>query len=297
MTAGACVFVVFQIKTRGAASFWTSGQLPFPGILLGVALAMPLNLGLEVWKWKRLMGAEHSWANAWREVLGGAALGFFTPNRAGDVVARVSLLPAALRENGMRAYLTSAASQMWITLLGGTTAWIALPMNHYIPALPTELETAIGSILLACTIWSLWKFLRWHVPLEYWTSKWSWLHAKLPPTSIPIPWSLRLESIGYSGLRYVVFSAQLLGALHAWGYPTSLQTTLEIPVIWLGNMAVPSGALAEMGVREVISLLVLQPVPTELWSVVWAPFSVWMVNLAIPAVAGTWIGTQRKHGS
>ena len=65
--------------------------------LLGILFAgLPLNIALETAKWHALIAnGDKSWSTSLREVLIGATFAMVTPNRTGDAVARVALLPPA----------------------------------------------------------------------------------------------------------------------------------------------------------------------------------------------------------
>ena len=72
----------------------------------------------------------------------------------------------------------------------------------------------------------------------------------------PIPARRRLEIVGWSTLRYAVFTGQYLWMLAAFDVE---ERAAAVAVVWLVNAAVPTGALAEFGVREASALAVMQP--------------------------------------
>ena len=81
---------------------------------------------LETAKWHALTATgDKPWTASLREVLVGATFAMVTPNRTGDAVARVALLPANERPLGTQAWLLSAWAQAGWTLTIGTAAWWA----------------------------------------------------------------------------------------------------------------------------------------------------------------------------
>ena len=70
----------------------------------------------------------------------------------------------------------------------------------------------------------------------------------------------RGNQIVLSGLRYAVFATQFACAVAAWGGAFSWETYGTIAVVYLGNMVVPTAALAELGVREALIVAWAQPV-------------------------------------
>ncbi len=238
------------------------------GWLLLVILLMPLNLGLEVAKWHRL-NPTTSWNAAAREVLMGAKWAFLTPNRIGDAAGRVASAPAERRAHASRAFVTSAASQLFVTLAMG--AW--------------ALGTKGGWLLLLGLAFALLAFLLWSPKMPAWLR--NRLHSN-GEDSLPISRSMRLFILLLSTLRYSIFSTQLFLSFKAVDLRVPVT---DIPLIFLGNTVVPSAALGELGVREAVTLAVLSPEGTEVASAVIAAFFVWFINLLVPAMAGIFLKT------
>jgi hypothetical protein len=247
-------------------------------------LAMPINWLIEALKWHRLIRRNESFKISLREVLIGASWALITPNRSGDVVARVALLPSERRAQGTRAFMTGAFAQMWITGFAGTCAWWILctqaPQHLF---LFSEWKNSIGFALLFFTLSSLCVYLLWRWPLA-----WDRFHiAASEIKSKPLPLRVRLETLLLSLIRYLVFTGQFFAALTAWEISVASMKGWYIPLIYLGNMIIPSAALSDMGTREALTLALFQPNTSQLWAIVVAVFSIWVINLAIPALAGS----------
>jgi hypothetical protein len=99
-----------------------------------------------------------------------------------------------------------------------------------------------------------------------------------------------------SGLRYAVFATQFAAALAAWGIEWDLALYTTIAVVYLGNMIVPTAALAELGVREALLVAWMQPPGSLLPGLLAAAFLVWVVNLGLPALIGGGLQFQRRYG-
>jgi hypothetical protein len=111
-------------------------------------------------------------------------------------------------------------------------------------------------------------------------------------------WTTRQHfgQIALSGLRYAVFATQFAAALAAWGLEWNLALYATIAVVYLGNMIVPTAALAELGVREALLVAWMQPAASLLPGLLAAAFLVWVVNLGLPALIGGGLQFQRRHG-
>lgn len=273
----ALAFILWQLRARGAwdAALWRLAVAEGDGLLLGLmALLMPVNLGLEVLKWGQTSGRPFPLAT--RDVLAGTAAGFLSPNRVGDGLARVARLPAALRERGVRASVSGSVAQGVITLGVGGLAATA-------PALRWPVLTAALAILVTYLFWTPdARNIRQRLPVRLQ----NWVDGRLgigDPAEASLPLRLRLALLLWSALRYCVFTAQYLIALLAFEVEAGWQ---DVAMVWLVNAAVPTGALAEFGVREASALAVLQPAGLEAPRVVLATLAVWGVNLLLPGGIG-----------
>ncbi|MDA7708962.1 hypothetical protein N8802_01970, partial [Flavobacteriales bacterium] len=64
-----------------------------------------------------------------------------------------------------------------------------------------------------------------------------------------------------------------------------------------GNMIIPTAALAEMGIREALIVLVIQPQPEMVVPLITGTFAIWMLNLVLPALLGAIIGTPSMNAT
>lgn len=265
-----------------------------PWLLGLLAAGLPLNIGLETAKWHALTATgDKPWTTSLREVLVGATFAMVTPNRTGDAVARVALLPQAERPSGTQAWLLGAWAQAGWTLTLGASAWSACTAAGQIRLpIPTGAQwTVLGGLAATSLVWWLLpRFARSPRRMNRWLEdRWGLASGR---------WTTRqhLEQIVLSGLRYAVFATQFAAALAAWGIEWNLALYATIAVVYLGNMIVPTAALAELGVREALLVAWIQPPGPLLPGLLAAAFLVWMVNLGLPALIGGGLQFQRRHG-
>ncbi len=134
-------------------------------------------------------------------------------------------------------------------------------------------------------------YLLWKWPL-------GWNRLELASSllhSEPVPLGLRLETLLWSALRFLVFAVQFFAALLGWGVSLDGLQAWYVPLVYLGNMIIPSAALSEMGTREALTIALFQPDASQWWAVVLAAFSVWVVNLGVPAMAGTALSFRHQN--
>lgn len=265
-----------------------------PWLLCALAAGLPLNIGLETAKWHALTATEDkSWTASLREVLVGATFAMVTPNRTGDAVARVALLPADDRPLGTQAWLLSAWAQAGWTLTLGTAAWWACTASGqiYLPIPAGAQWTVLAGLAAASAVWWLLpRLARYPRRINRWLeARWGLEPGRWTPQQ-------HRGQIVLSGLRYAVFATQFAAALAAWGIESDLALYTTIAVVYLGNMIVPTAALAELGVREALLVAWMQPPGSLLPGLLAAAFLVWVVNLGLPALIGGGLQFQRHHG-
>ena len=92
--------------------------------LVGAILLLPFNLLMEAFKWKMMTChiERISIYTALKAVLAGAATGFITPNRLGDIVGRTQLLKPENRNRALSLAITGSVTQNLAILLPGVPA-------------------------------------------------------------------------------------------------------------------------------------------------------------------------------
>jgi hypothetical protein len=108
------------------------------------------------------------------------------------------------------------------------------------------------------------------------------------------PKPLLLKTFLLSALRYVVFLTQFYLAIKLMGLNfTLLKCLLVIPVIYLVLAAIPTIALAELGVRGSVAVFLFGLIngshgldPETSLAVVSASTLIWLINIAFPSLAG-----------
>jgi len=264
--------------------------------LVLAAVLLPLNWGIEALKWHLLLQRTNRFiGQSYREVLVGSTFGFMTPNRTGDALARVAMLPSEIRTHGLRSFGWSAWAQGGMTLSFGAaaTAWF---LNTLSIAAGTQTLWLIP--VIACAGAAAWWTLGWanaqfgqsvllrlqkSFPLPV------WLESKSPDALKSVRPQLPLI-IALSAIRYAVFTSQFALGLIAFGFSNPSELFPAIALVYWGNMIIPTAALAEMGVREALIVMVLQPAPEMVVPLIAGTFFIWALNLVIPAIIGAIIG-------
>ncbi len=256
-------------------------------IIPAVAVLAVVNWWLESVKWRHLMRplVRLSGPQAFRATISGTTLGLVTPNRTGEFLGRIAHLPAPLRTRAALASLPGSIAQFAVTMMAGALGVLVLwgPVSAVLPVHPALLLVpatviAVPSVMLVRPARLAGLLLRLPFPGAVRRG----LSALAEGQGVPSP-----ALLGLSAMRYLVFSLQfvllllLFAPQVAWPYACG-----AVPVIFLITTLVPTAVLTELGVRGSVAVVVLAPLQVDPLPVLSATFTLWLANLALPAVIG-----------
>lgn len=260
-------------------------------LLLGLMFA---NWAFEAAKWKMIV--EHieqvPFLKSIKAVLVGIAISVFTPNRAGEFVGRIFFLNPENRLKGILITLLGSAAQLLITLLTGAlallfyTAWYTNINGFTSPYLYSSFAAIVGLMVL------LLPFVFLNISLlSNLTRKTSWLKRLQPYINALENYSTDelVKIILLSFFRYVLFTLQfyiLLRLLNVTGGNVS-EMLVMIALTFFAITVVPTITVTEPGVRGAASLAFIGQLSDNAIGIVTASFALWIINIALPAVAGS----------
>ena len=262
-----------------------SGQGP---VLAALAL-VPVNWGLEAWKWWRL--ARHlepvSYRRSFRAVLVGLTLGFVTPNRVGDYAGRIIELKSR-RLDALGAVFLGRYCQLVATVLAGGAGLLYFLLKFYLNGYPAAgLGAAASAALLGGLV--LVPLYRSRLLLAA-LGVWRPLRRFRPALAIMPTYPARAlhAVLAISGLRYAVFCAQFLLLLAAYGVRAPLGPGLAAVAgtFFLKSLVPSLNALADVGVRELSATHLFGLLGQPALPVLSASLSLWVINIALPSAAG-----------
>jgi uncharacterized membrane protein YbhN (UPF0104 family) len=257
-------------------------------VLLALAL-VPVNWGLEAWKWWRL--ARHlepvSFRRSFRAVLVGLTLGFVTPNRVGDYAGRIIELKSR-RLDALGAVFLGRYCQLVVTVLAGSAGLLYFLLAFYLRPYPAS-GLGVTVAALALNVAVLFPLYRSQVLLAA-LSLVQPLRRFRPYLAVMPTYSARaLHTIlALSALRYAVFCGQFGLLLMAYGANAPFGPgAAAIAGTFLLKSLVPSlNALADVGVRELSATHLFGLLGEPALPVLSASLSLWVLNIALPSAAG-----------
>jgi hypothetical protein len=289
-------FLVQRLNSQGDAEMlWTRFVDQFNTgsvwMLCLVIALMPLNWMLEVIKWRMLMrpAVVLSWRNAVLGILSGIAFSLFTPNRIGEYGGRILYVDPKYSWQTVLASLTGSFAQNVVHISLGLVAAVFLISS--VVELPRITGTGLW-VFSACIVVAIW-LLYLNLPritqvLERWD----------PPRFLHRPWKALghvsqttqgqlSQSLMFAMLRYLVFTIQYILLL--------LYFNVDAPFLWLaGGVAVIYLMQTSIPLPPFVDLIARNELGIILWagfganelSIIAAGLSIWIINLAFPALFG-----------
>lgn len=278
-----------QVWSQIQASFLT----PSIRWLLAAFAGVWVNWGIEALKWQHLLQHTESvsWGRAYRGVLTGVSFTLFTPNRIGEYLGRIWHLGAESRGAAVSLSIAGGIAQLFVTCLFGMIATELLWRGwHQLPFLP---DNAIALLILQIIGWSatvVLLLIYFRVgEIGIFLSRISWLKSiRSGLTAVSSLAGKKLALVlALSALRYFVFLLQYYFLFRFFGVIIPWEIAfLTVALTFLLLALIPGMALAELGVRGKLSLLIVGAYSDNAVGIVLAVTSVWFLNLILPAVVG-----------
>jgi hypothetical protein len=262
-----------------------------------ILLLMPVNWGIEARKWQLAMRPDGgiTFKDAFRAIFTGATMASFTPNRMGEYLGRILYVKEGRRVAAISLTMICSIAQLLITLVVGAGGLIYLfPLLHrQMLSGPRRLEWGLPLTLIIVGAMLL--------GLGFFYFRFPQLARKLTR----VPWfrklgafikvlenfdgNILLQILFLSFVRYIVFVVQYslvfpvfnvsLGFGQVWG---------GMGVVFLIMAVVPTFTfLTELGLRWGASIQVLELFSSNTIGIFAASFTIWLINLVIPALIGS----------
>jgi uncharacterized membrane protein YbhN (UPF0104 family) len=270
-------------------------------LLIITITLIPLNLILETIKWQFLISKleKVSFWNAFKAVLTGISVSMFMPNRVGDYLGRIFILKKADRFQAILSTVLGSAAQLITTLLFGFVS-IAVLFPQYYTSGDFALWLYIGLliVLLMAAFVIVFAYLEFAAFTDILKRLTGREYNRIKKYAQVFSWyrsSDLLKVLLLSIMRYMVFSFQFFLMLKAFDVNVNyFQAMVLIGMVYLLMTIIPTVALTEIGIRGSVSIYVFETwlrlhnafTDTSALGVVSASTSLWLFNLALPALTG-----------
>ena len=261
-----------------------------------VVLLMLVNWGIEARKWQiQVKGIQLiSFLNAFKAILAGQAMGFNTINRIGEPIARAAFLKDGNRVRGAVLSIVGSMAQIIVTFGMGTIAlvymrWNILNGERQLEGLSIfwldvlTYVIAMGIFLFSFAYFKLAGLIQLLEKIPF-VRKYQFFLEKLED----FHWNELIRLLSLSLSRYLVFLVQYFLLLQVFNIHIFwLDAFSLVGVMFLILGIIPTIALAELGFRGKVSLLLLGLMTNNSVGIIATAAGIWLINLILPAIAGT----------
>lgn len=253
--------------------------------LLGALLLIPLNWGIEAYKWK-LITAPVQWISyktATKSVYSGVCLGNLAPGRATEFVARIIYFKIDNRPRITVLHFVGGMFQLSITIIAGfiallfklsafgeSAAWI----RYAVPASGILLLTLLILSILKIN-WIL-KFASRRISKDKEVGDFDY---QFTPKAL-------FQLFGYSLLRYLVFFTQFFLLLLLFEKKVDLLIFPGIALYFLITTVIPMISALEAAIRAAVAIMVFKDSGISPAALALSSLMIWLVNIILPSIAG-----------
>jgi hypothetical protein len=263
--------------------------------LIGCILLMPVNWLLESQKWRVLHGstAEIPVFSALKTILAGTALAIVTPAGIGDVGGRMLASDASGRTFTFSATVVSSLAQNFCNLVVGLSlGYIFMETVFHITF--SDYRWFAGLIMLQgvvflYTYYSMARIGKWLGSFSV-KKKWQYALAEVCRNFSLFSRNQLHMVLVLSLLRYMVYFIQYLLILLFLQVDKGIaEISGNIAGIYLIQSGIPLPPFAGVLARGELAILVWAQSGVEAIIALAATFTLWIINLMVPAGAGLWV--------
>ena len=250
---------------------------------------MGINWSLESLKWKISLAGFYqiSFLKSFLGVILGLSVAIFTPNRSGEYIGRIWVLPKKIHIKAIAATIFASMTQLSVTIICGFIAFFVWQQKYAIPFIFDNEKSikwiTIGGVSFIAISLMVFLLIKRNPLSEI---------KKHIHTFIDVLFSYSLKKTisiwGLSFVRYQVFILQYWILLHFFNAPISMFDLYSgLGIMYLAMALLPILTFAEPAVRTALSLLFLGVFTTNETGIVSASIALWIINLAIPSLVGS----------
>ena len=241
--------------------------------------------------------------HAFKAVFAGLTFSLFTPNRIGEYGGRVLMVSKENRIRTIFATLVGSFSQWVVLVVGG---WWAMIVAFYSGVIPIGNLLFSGLVVLGLLASVLLFFLYFNMHfLSRICKKFKWtgkLTQRLQNSVSPKYSNKELmQALTFSFLRYMTYSVQYLFLLFFFGFDASAGNTfLCIMIVYLLQTGIPLPPSTGLLARGNIALLIFGYLSISAGApaaILASTFSLWIINVVLPAILGALFLVRKGFGS
>ncbi len=270
-------------------------------LLLAAFLLLFLNWGVEAQKWKSLiqLATPISYATSCKAILAGITVSVFTPNRTGEFGGRILFIESPKRVAAVLITFWSGAAQLLVTFIFGA---FAMSTYFHLWAQPERPDWLVSFLYLAALLLSVSLTVLFFNPtlISRIFSSIPFLQSYKGHVEILNKFSpaLLLKALLLSLARYVIFSLQFFLVLQFFQVTIPFaEGCIMIALTFFTVTAIPTITFTEISIRGSAALVFIGLLSNNHTGIIAASLLLWIINVAIPSMAGSYFILRIKSTS
>lgn len=264
--------------------FWFSEPKMYSIFFLVLCL-MPINWGIESYKWKSITAKVESvsYTTALKSVYSGICVGNIAPGRAMEFLAKIIFFKFENRPSITVLHFINGMFQMLITVTVGiiAIAYKLSQINGSSNFIYIVLIAGLFMILFFC--WAIFNVTYIQKKLKFI----KWFRKMDDAQNIQFSKTLILKLVSLSIVRYFVFSMQFYLIYNALSPQNEIiQIFMSIAAYFMLTSLIPMISVIEPAIRAAIALFVFNNAADNTVVVVLASTFVWIINVVVPSAIG-----------
>ena len=266
---------------------------------LGVVALLPVNWMLEGRKWRILINTfqSFSWRQSLSSVLAGVSLAIMTPGRIGEYGGRMVGIKPVHRPKAVLANLISSLSQNIVNIgIGALGAvWYVQRFN------PLHEGVFLSLLFITLGMTSIMLLVYFRIDLldtlMAYLPKWKWVEKVRSSASSfrSVEIHTLFSILGISMLRYATYTTQYVLLILFFGISNDVLTAyLGVITVFFLQSNLPLPPALSILARGEMAIFLWSVFTTNVLGIVAATFTLWFINLVIPAIIGMIIISQSK---
>jgi hypothetical protein len=265
-------------------------------IISVVVLMMLMNWLVESLKWQFMIRKieEISVFTSIRAVFSGITISSFTPNRIGEYGGRVFCLEKSDRIQAVFITVLGSMAQLLTTILFGSISFLILYksfLQDNTMLLFFNIKISLFSFLILFFFNLVFLFFYFNASfLVKHIGKYKYFEFLNKYINVISLYSYKdlMIALLYSIFRYLIFSFQFLILLHVFDVDISFfESIFSVMLVFFFITLTPTITIAEIGVRGSVALFVFGIFSSNVIGILSATFLLWIINLIIPAIIGS----------
>ena len=264
--------------------YWFSQPHMYLMLLLSLFL-MPVNWGIESYKWKSITRQVEavSYGTALKSVFSGICVGNIAPGRAMEFLAKIVFFKIENRPTITVLHFINGMFQMLITSIVGVIS-ITYKLNQTNQsATIVYIVIAGGLLMIAFFCWAILNVAFIQKKLKFI----KWFRRMDDAQAVQFSKALILKLVSLSIIRYLVFTTQFYLIYDVLAPGSSvIHVFTSVAGYFMFTSLIPMISVIEPAIRGAIAIFVFNGANDNPVNVILASTFVWIINVVVPSIIG-----------